>query len=98
MKKGWGGHTTAAFREGPGVGPDLIVVRRASDGFGAETFINWDEIKKIKETRSGFGMLLVISLRDMTRVITRKTWKSVGRSWSDKLEEEEARLEPLSPE
>lgn len=69
-----------AAREGAGIGPELIVVRRAHDNIGVELKVDWEALMIFCEDRQQ-AFLMMESLRNAARLVGARTWGAFGRKW-----------------
>lgn len=72
-------HTDAA-REGDGIGPDLIIVRRAHDNIGVEIKVDWEALEILCEEKQQ-AYLAVEGLRNLARAVGKRAWGRFGRKW-----------------
>jgi hypothetical protein len=69
---------TDAAREGDGIGPELIVVRRAHDGI--EVRIDWEALEILCEDKHQ-AYLVIEGLRNLARAVGKRCWGRFGRKW-----------------
>lgn len=77
---------TDAAREGDGIGPDLIVVRRAHDNIGIEVRIDWQALEILCEDKHQ-AYLTIEGLRNLARAVGKRCWGRFGRKWKRSAEQ-----------
>jgi len=67
-------------REGKGIGPALVTIRRADDNVGVEAQVDWEALDVFCEDKHQV-FFAVNCLRGLALTIGKRAWGKFGRKW-----------------